>query len=132
MPPSDLSQMRIDRGPGAALGRARRWPWMLGAAAVLALAGFAARQTLTFPAEVATAAVGTAYPYQAVTLLNAAGYVVAQRKAAVSSKATGRLEWLGVQEGSRVKRDEVIARLESRDVRAQVNVCQRKNFFTGN
>jgi RND family efflux transporter MFP subunit len=44
--------------------------------------------------------------------------VVAQRKAAVSSKATGRLEWLGVEEGSKVKRDEVIARLESRDVEA--------------
>jgi RND family efflux transporter MFP subunit len=124
LPPSDLSQMRIERGPGSALGRARRWPWMLGAAAILALAGFAVRQTLTFPADVATAAVGTAYPYQAVTLLNAAGYVVAQRKAAVSSKATGRLEWLGVQEGSRVKRDEIIARLENRDVRAQADQAQ--------
>jgi RND family efflux transporter MFP subunit len=36
----------------------------------------------------------------------------------VSSKATGRLEWLGVEEGSRVKTNEVIARLESRDVEA--------------
>jgi RND family efflux transporter MFP subunit len=43
---------------------------------------------------------------------------VAQRKAAVASKATGRLEWLGVREGSRVKANEVIARLESRDVTA--------------
>jgi RND family efflux transporter MFP subunit len=51
-------------------------------------------------------------------VLNATGYVVAQRKAAVASKATGRLEWLGVMEGSRVKKDEVIARLESRDVAA--------------
>jgi len=53
-------------------------------------------------------------------MLNAAGYVVPERKAALSSKATGRLEWLGVQEGSRVKADEVIARLESNDVRAQL------------
>lgn len=60
----------------------------------------------------------SAYPSQAVTTLNATGYVVAQRKAAVASKATGRLEWLGVMEGSRVKKDEVIARLESRDVAA--------------
>jgi HlyD family secretion protein len=44
--------------------------------------------------------------------------VVAQRKAAVASKATGRLEWLGVMEGSAVKKDEVIARLENRDVGA--------------
>jgi RND family efflux transporter MFP subunit len=53
-----------------------------------------------------------------VTALNATGYVVAQRKAAVASKATGRLEWLGVMEGSRVRKGEVIARLESRDVAA--------------
>ena len=53
-----------------------------------------------------------------ITVLNATGYVVAQRKAAVASKATGRLEWLGVQEGSRVKKGEVIARLESQDVAA--------------
>ena len=46
------------------------------------------------------------------------GYVGAQRKAAVASKATGRLEWLGVAEGSRVKTNEVIARLESNDVLA--------------
>src|SRR5204863_4925074 len=48
----------------------------------------------------------------------ATGYVVAQRKAAVASKATGRLEWLGVREGSRVKQGEVLARLENRDVSA--------------
>ena len=50
--------------------------------------------------------------------MDATGYVVAQRKAAVASKATGRLEWLGVREGSRVKRGEVLARLENRDVTA--------------
>jgi RND family efflux transporter MFP subunit len=63
--------------------------------------------------------VSTAFPSQAYASLNASGYVVAQRKASVASKATGRLEWLGVAEGSRVKKDEVIARLESRDVGAQ-------------
>jgi RND family efflux transporter MFP subunit len=84
--------------------------------AAAAIAGFGAfGSALT----VETAAVTTAYPSQAVTLLNATGYVVAQRKAAVASKATGRLEWLGVMEGSRVRKDEVIARLENRDVTAQ-------------
>lgn len=60
------------------------------------------------------------YPSQAYTLLNATGYVVAQRKAAVASKATGRLEWLGVREGSNVKAGDVLARLENRDVAAQM------------
>ncbi|MEO8507229.1 MAG: efflux RND transporter periplasmic adaptor subunit, partial [Betaproteobacteria bacterium] len=44
---------------------------------------------------------------------------VAQRKAAISSKATGRLEWLGVAEGSRVKAGDIIARIDARDVNAQ-------------
>ena len=58
-------------------------------------------------------------PSQQFVLLNATGYVVAQRKAAISSKATGRLEWLGVAEGSRVKAGDIIARIDARDVVAQ-------------
>lgn len=67
---------------------------------------------------VETAVVYSVYPSQALTLLNATGYVVAQRKASVASKATGRLEWLGVLEGSKVHEGEVIARLESNDTQA--------------
>jgi RND family efflux transporter MFP subunit len=62
--------------------------------------------------------VSRVYPSLGFTVLNASGYVVAQRKAAVAAKTTGRLEWLGVEEGSRVRSGEVIARLESRDVAA--------------
>jgi RND family efflux transporter MFP subunit len=58
------------------------------------------------------------YPSQAMTLLNASGYVVAQRKASVSSKSTGRLSYLGVEEGSRVRKGEIIARLENDDLGA--------------
>lgn len=65
--------------------------------------------------------VALAYPSQNYSLLNATGYAVAQRKASVSSKATGRLEWLGVLEGSRVKKDEIIARIENKDVTASLN-----------
>lgn len=67
---------------------------------------------------VETAVVSSIYPSQGLTLLNATGYVVAQRKASVASKATGRLEWLGVLEGNKVRAGEVIARLENRDVQA--------------
>ncbi len=66
-----------------------------------------------------TTPVVTTYPSQQYVVLNATGYVVAQRKAAIASKATGRLEWLGVAEGSRVKAGDVIARLDNRDVVAQ-------------
>lgn len=115
----DLSKLSIDRTASRAPSTHRRlWPWaagltLLGIAVILVLSG-----GLGGTVTVETATVTTAYPSQAVTALNATGYVVAQRKAAVASKATGRLEWLGVMEGSRVKQHEVIARLESRDVAA--------------
>ena len=86
------------------------------AAAILAL--FAYNHLLRAPVAVETASVTMSYPAQAYTELNATGYVVAQRKAAVASKATGRLVWLGVEEGSRVKEGEIIARLENLDVKA--------------
>src|SRR5688572_21568484 len=53
-------------------------------------------------------------------LLTASGYVVARRKAVVSAKIQGRLANLRVEEGSRVREGEVIARLESVDYEAQV------------
>ena len=73
---------------------------------------------------VQTTPIVTAYPSQQFVVLNSTGYVVAQRKAAISSKATGRLEWLGVAEGSRVKEGDVIARIDSRDVTAQAQSAE--------
>ena len=117
----DLSKLRIARAEGLA-GRARAWRRVVLPLLVVVAVAIATllvyRRVAGAAVEVEQAAVTLAYPYQSVTLLNATGYVVAQRKAAVASKATGRLEWLGVQEGSRVKRNEVIARLESQDVSA--------------
>ena len=58
------------------------------------------------------------YPSQSISLLNASGYIVAQRKAAVASKVTGRLVALMVEEGSKIKEGDVIARMENVDVSA--------------
>src|SRR3972149_3005100 len=71
--------------------------------------------------SVEIASVSTIYPFQGKTILNASGYVVAQRKAAVASKGTGRLEYLGVEEGSLVKKGKIIARLENADIAASVH-----------
>jgi HlyD family secretion protein len=116
----DLSKLKIDRA-GAIGGAARkRSPRLLTGvvitAAVVLLVFFYFRSSAAV--EVESATVATAFPSQSFTLLNATGYVVAQRKAAVASKATGRVEWLGVTEGSRVKKGEIIARLENADVSA--------------
>ncbi|MEO5698990.1 MAG: efflux RND transporter periplasmic adaptor subunit [Casimicrobiaceae bacterium] len=119
--PPDLSQLRIDRN---ALPRPRRRRWVVWALVVLLLAAVAAWWVLRpRVAAVQTVAVVTTYPSQAYVVLNASGYVVPQRKAAIASKATGRLEWLGVAEGSRVKAGEVIARLDNRDVVAQAEAA---------
>jgi len=120
----DLTKLRIDRSLAPVRRRrTRRWV-VLGvvAIALLLAAGF----VLTRPrvVDVQTVAVVTAYPSQQFVVLNATGYVVAQRKAAIASKATGRLEWLGVAEGSRVKEGEVIARLDNRDVVAQADAAR--------
>jgi HlyD family secretion protein len=119
---ADLSKLRIPRNeqqPGARRRR-RVPPWLIAVALLAAAAAWFFMQRANI-VEVQTATVTNAFPSQALTLLNATGYVVAQRKAAVASKATGRLEQLNVTEGSRVKKDEIIARLEAQDVQANVD-----------
>lgn len=118
----DLSGLRIDRSaPEAARGARRRrryGRWIVLAIVIAALGLFAYLNRPAVEVELGTAA--QAYPSQAYIVLNATGYVVAQRKASVASKATGRLEWLGVREGSQVRAGEVLARLENLDVTAQM------------
>ncbi|MGH7848396.1 MAG: efflux RND transporter periplasmic adaptor subunit, partial [Candidatus Binatia bacterium] len=63
-------------------------------------------------------------PAQANSVLTASGYVVARRKAAVASKGTGRLVYLGVEEGDPVKKGQVVARLEDDDVVASLRRAQ--------
>lgn len=70
--------------------------------------------------SIETTSVTMVFPTQSFTRLNASGYVVAQRRAAVASKITGRLEWLGVEEGSRVSGGQIIAQLENRDLETGV------------
>ncbi|MCA7996454.1 efflux RND transporter periplasmic adaptor subunit [Burkholderia cepacia] len=120
MPDHNLDKLKIDRRPLASAPRPRRWPRYAAAAATVVVA-IAAGLALTGRPAVDTTTVTSAYPYQNDTQLNATGYVVPQRKAAVASKGQGRVEWLGVLEGTRVKKDEIIARLESRDVEASLS-----------
>ena len=103
---------------GTPIRRRRRWwPWAL--LAVLLLGGIA---LLLMPrsTEVQTSAVMTAYPTARFAQLTASGYVVAQRRASVASKATGRVVELKVREGSVLKAGELIARLDAADVLAAI------------
>src|SRR3989440_11510269 len=128
---ADLTALRINRStePSAAPfpRRARRWLTLgLPAAAIVVLAavllfrGGALGSSLPVHLTPAT----MVSPIRSGAVLVASGYVVAQRKAAVASKGTGRLVYLGVVEGNRVRAGQVIARIEDADVKAQLAQAQ--------
>ena len=116
----DLSKLTIDREQKAFTGvRKGRKKWWLAGFVVLAAGATAlVMKGGNGPVSIETATVASTYPSQAITALNATGRVTAYRKAAVSTKATGRLEYLAVQEGSVVKKGDVLARIENFDVAA--------------
>ena len=119
--PQGLAALRIDRSAAPLQRRRRRWPWVLGA---LVLAGAAALALMPRKTAVQTTAVLAAYPSQQFAELTASGYVVAQRRAAVASKGTGRLVELNVREGSLVKQGDLIGRLDASDVQAAIGASQ--------
>jgi RND family efflux transporter MFP subunit len=122
---ADLSALRIDRAadPVVASPGARRWLAIgLPVAGVVVLAAVlvATSGVLGSAVPVRLTPVTMVSPMRSGAVLIASGYVVAQRKAAVASKGTGRLVYLGVVEGDRVRAGRVIARIEDADVRAQL------------
>jgi RND family efflux transporter MFP subunit len=120
---ADLSSLRIDRSsPGPQTSRKSRSlvkfiVWLLAIVAVIG-AGLLLTDIFNPAIEVQLATASMTSPSQANAVLTASGYVVARRKAAVASKGTGTLVYLGVDEGDKVKKGQVIARLEDSDVAA--------------
>ena len=120
---SELAKLKINRDEDSSRssGRSKKLLWLL-ILPVLGILGFLLYRGPLKPAkEVKVSTVIVSNPAQASAILNASGYVVAQRKAEVASKGTGKLETLNVEEGSKVKKDQVIGRLESRDVDAALS-----------
>ena len=128
---TDLNALRIHRDvPSTSNGhpssRRSRKPiiWTIAIIAILAILGMVVSNLLSSPEEVQVGTVSMTLPSQANSVLTASGYVVASRKAAVGSKGTGRLIWLGVEEGSHVKQGQIIGRLEAVDVQASLEQAQ--------
>jgi HlyD family secretion protein len=116
--PSALSKLKIDRGVKAsAKKKVSIAPYvLLGAGAVAAAAYFLVPRT----ADVTTTTVVMSTPSQQYVQLTASGYVVAQRRSSVASKASGRLIELNVREGSKVSKGDLLARLDASDIKAAI------------
>jgi RND family efflux transporter MFP subunit len=126
--PPDLSRLRIDRSEPATGGTAPRGRMpVLVFVGLLIVAGVAwlvlAPRATTVQVVAAEATGGGTVSAAGIT---ANGYVVARTKASVSAKVPGRLATLGVSEGSKVTRGEVIARLENDDYRASVGAARAR------
>ena len=119
-----LEQLRIDRNEPVRKPR-RSLRWIAGFAVVAAAAGAGAWFVHGLP-DAVPVAVATAEPAPddgasgQGSALDASGYIVARRQATVSSKITGKVVSVLIEEGQHVEENQVIARLDDTNYRAQV------------
>lgn len=128
----ELKNLRINRdsglksdgdiaGPGRGSGWSARWIVtgvlilvVLGAAAMIYRSASAATEVDTVRIMASGASAGE------TVVLNATGYIVAAHKIQVAAKVVGKVAWIGVEKGDRVKEGQVIVRLEDDEYRAQL------------
>lgn len=124
-PSEKISQLKIDRGTPAVAKRS----WLLPGAA-LTIAGIAMVLWLLLGLRSATALVETDTARRppgvaaAYSVLDASGYVVARRQATVSSKVTGKVIEVFVEEGMRVEKDQVLAKLDDTTEQALLSLAK--------
>ena len=122
---AELKSLQIDRGRKRS-GEPSKWAtrWIIGGVALFVLLGAArfAFSRLNAATEVdiqRVKAIGTGQAAQGV-VLNATGYIVAAHKIELASKVIGKVKWIGVDKGDRVKEGQVLVRLEDDEYRAQL------------
>ena len=126
-----LSSLRIDRSANQSdeLGSGKRFIFIGGAvvavAAITAGLWFWLGGTTTEVRTVVAEADSTG-PSLGNSVLNASGYVVARRMATVSSKVTGKVEEILVEEGMAVKKDQVLARLDPVNLQTVLTMAERE------
>jgi len=122
LPKSPLDDLRIERRP-----ERPSWfqPWMAVAAAVvlLALGGVVWWHSQAGAVEVQIVVAHAANGGGARTVLNASGYVTARREATVSSKVTGKVMEVLIEEGMKVTNGQVLARLDDSNVKTSLDVA---------
>jgi RND family efflux transporter MFP subunit len=122
-----LDGLRIDRGAASenAEGGSRRWTWIVvGILFLLVAAGGFAWFRLPRAAEVKTAVAKEKGGPAAGAVLNASGYVTARREATVSSKITGKVRDVLVEEGMAIQEGQVLAHLDDSTPARQLALAQ--------
>jgi RND family efflux transporter MFP subunit len=119
-----LKELRLDRE--VRKGSGRHWAWW--ALLVLVVGGLAAGAYLALSSRVpqVTIAVAEAPGAGPTTVLDATGYVIARRQATVSSKISGKLAEVRIEEGIQVDAGQVLARLDDVDARAKLDLVQAR------
>ena len=122
---TDLHSLKIDRSARRAPDSSPAKRWIVTAlVAVIVLAGAAfAYRAVTAPVVVETVHVASPAAMRGgghQTILSATGYIVAAHTIEVASKVNGRVLWIGVDKGDKVKAGEVLVRLEDDEYRAQL------------
>jgi RND family efflux transporter MFP subunit len=123
-PIDDLSALRIERAPLEPAGRG--WGKWVVTLVLLAAAAAGARwwTTRVVPIEVEVAPVRQRAAGTQASVLNASGYVTARRRATVSSKVTGKVVEVNVEEGMAVREGQVLARLDDSTMRAALGLSR--------
>jgi RND family efflux transporter MFP subunit len=125
-----LGSLRIDRSaPAADTGGGKRYLYIGGAMVALVGLLIAAWSFLGGKTTEVTTVVASAESTgssQGSSVLNASGYVVARRMATVSSKVTGKIEEILVEEGMTVKKDQVLAKLDPVNLQTVLTMAERE------
>jgi RND family efflux transporter MFP subunit len=118
----DLSALKIEREPLRTGGS--RWVTWVAVLVVLGTAGFAGWRWFTRerPIEVEVSTVTERAAGTQASVLNASGYVTARRRATVSSKVTGKVIEVNVEEGMDVREGQVLARLDDSTLQAALRL----------
>jgi RND family efflux transporter MFP subunit len=118
-----LDELRIDRTT-APRSKPRGWPVLVVLLIVAAGAGVVWWMNRPKAVEVRTVAVQESSAGGQKTLLNASGYVTARRIATVSSKVSGKVMEVLVEEGMKVEAGQIVARIDSSNVEKSLQLAQ--------
>jgi HlyD family secretion protein len=129
---AEIKSLRIDRSAKQKNRSGRgllRWLLVSFGLSVLLGVAFVIYGRLNAAVEVETVRVRTASTASpgapaGATILNATGYIITAHKIELASKVSGRVAWIGVEKGDKVKQGQVLVRLENEEFRARVTEAQ--------